>query len=70
MRSEAAGAGFYISPWGQHPRLQILTIRELLADKKIDMPQTRGVNVTFKQAPKARPATSGPAQLAWDEAQS
>lgn len=54
MRTEAVDAGFYVSPWGQHPRLQILTIKELLAGKKIDMPQTRGINVTFKQAPKAK----------------
>ena len=39
MRTEAAGAGFYTSPvWGKnYPRLQILTIAELLAGKDIDM---------------------------------
>ena len=26
MRTEAAGAGYYESPWGKHPRLQILTV--------------------------------------------
>ncbi len=53
MRTEAAGAGFYISPWsGQsHPRLQILTVAELLAGKGIDYPRFAG-NVTFKKAPK------------------
>jgi hypothetical protein len=35
----------------------------LLAGKKIDMPQTRGVNVTFKQAPKVAGAGGGPGQL-------
>jgi len=54
MRADAASGGFYTSPWGTHPRLQILTIRDLLDGKKIDMPQTRGTNVTFRQAPKAR----------------
>ncbi|CAN5882518.1 site-specific DNA-methyltransferase [soil metagenome] len=29
MRSEAASAGFYTSPWGSHPRLQLLTVGEL-----------------------------------------
>jgi site-specific DNA-methyltransferase (adenine-specific) len=52
MRKEAAGAGFYTSPWGKHPRLQLLTVRELLDGKPIDYP--RQVNVTFKTAPKAK----------------
>lgn len=51
MEVEAASAEFYKSPWGNHPRLQILTIAELLAGKKIDYPPT--VNVTFKKAPRA-----------------
>lgn len=61
--SHATSAGFYASPWGQHPRLQILTVKELLAGKQIDMPQTRGINITFKQAPKAKIAVNGPGQL-------
>ena len=53
MRTEAASAGFYESPWGtKHPRLQILTIEELLDGKQIDYPRG-GANVTFKQAPRA-----------------
>jgi DNA modification methylase len=54
MRTEAASAGFYHSAWGKHPRLQILTIADLLDGKRVDMPPLRQVNVTFKQAPKAR----------------
>jgi hypothetical protein len=56
MRSEAAGAGFYTSPvWGKsYPRLQILTIADLLAGKGIDMPPLRQVSATFKKAPKAK----------------
>ena len=56
MRTEAAGAGLYTSPgWGQsYPRLQILTIADLLAGKKIEMPPVGQVNVTFKKAPKAQ----------------
>ena len=52
MRTEAASAGFYKSPWGNHPRLQILTIGELLEGKGIDYPHVAG-NFTFKRAPKA-----------------
>jgi DNA modification methylase len=49
MRSEAAKAGFYSSPWGtKHPRLQIITIEELLEGKRIDYPQSRA-NVTYKR---------------------
>jgi hypothetical protein len=51
MRSEAASAGFYKSPWGTHPRLQILTVAEILEGKGIDYPHPS--NVTFKRAPKA-----------------
>lgn len=63
MRADAASAGFYASPWGEHPRLQILTIRDLLGGKKIDMPQTQGINQTFKQAPRVRVPVAGPGQL-------
>jgi len=39
MVTEAAGKGFYMSPLGtEHPRLQILTIEELLHKKKPDIP--------------------------------
>ena len=59
MISEAAGAGFYHSPWGEHPRIQILSISELLAGKRVDYPPSRQVNVTFKRAPKAKGSGSG-----------
>ena len=56
MRTEAASAGFYKSPWQKepYPRLQILTIEELLNGKRIDCPPLGQVNVTFKRAPKAK----------------
>lgn len=58
MRKEAASAGYYPSPWGtKHPRLQLLTIKELLSGAKLDYPPSQA-NVTFKKAPKA---ASGPA---------
>ena len=57
MRTEAAAAGFYVSKaFGKkYPRLQILTIEELLDGAFVDMP--RGV-VTFKEAPKVKPDPS------------
>jgi hypothetical protein len=54
MRTEAASAGFYESPWGQHPKLQIVTVGDLLDGKHIDMPPIRQTSVTYKRAPKAR----------------
>jgi len=55
MRAEAAGAGFYQSPLGDkmYPRLQILTVKELLEGKKLQAPEAR-LDVTFKKAPRAR----------------
>ncbi|HNR33475.1 MAG TPA: restriction endonuclease, partial [Candidatus Hydrogenedentes bacterium] len=52
MRAEAVQAGSYESPWGKHPKIQLLTIAEILDGKQIDMPRIEGANVTFKQAPK------------------
>ena len=54
MRTEAAGAGYYESPWGKHPRLQILTVDELLQGRAIDMPPIRQVSRTFKKARRAK----------------
>ena len=54
MRTEAASAGFYASPWGHHPRVQILTVGELLAGQTLDAPPARQTNRTYKRAPKAR----------------
>ncbi|SOD02553.1 adenine-specific DNA-methyltransferase [bacterium JGI 053] len=68
MRKEAAAAGFYDSPWGRHPRLQILTVADLLQGKGIDYPNIRGANVTFKRAPKAaRAADAEPLGLDLDD---
>jgi hypothetical protein len=39
MRLEAAEAGPYADAWGQrYPRLQLLTVGELLRGKKVEMP--------------------------------
>ena len=56
MRREAASAGFYESPWGKHPRIQLLTIEDLLGGKSIDYPQD--TDVTFKKAQRVRPNPS------------
>ncbi len=54
MRKEAASAGFYNSPWsGGHPKLQILTVEELLSGKRVDIPPVAHTSVTFKQAQRA-----------------
>ncbi len=49
---EAVSAGFYRSPgWGKdYPKLQILTVADLLAGAEVRMPPTM---TTFKQAGKA-----------------
>lgn len=52
MREDAASAGFHTSPWGKHPRIQMLTVTDLLAGKSINYPRTAGSNVTYKGAPK------------------
>jgi len=57
MRREAASAGFYAAPWDpnlQVPKIQILTIAELLAGKRIDYNPVHQAPATFKQAPKHR----------------
>ncbi len=54
MLTEAVTAGFYESAtWGQkYPKIQLLTVAELLAGKKVEMPPIKQVSVTFKTAPK------------------
>ena len=52
MRTEAASAGVYTSPWGRHPRIQILTVEELLRGEEVKAPPTRQVDRTFKKAPR------------------
>lgn len=56
MRKEAAEAGMWQTKslaGTSHPRLQILTIEDLLAGKRIDMPAAQDIR-SFKQAPKAK----------------
>jgi hypothetical protein len=54
MQTEAVSAGFYHSPgWNKdYPKIQILTIEELLHGKAVDMPPQTQTSVTFAKAPK------------------
>ena len=67
MRTEASSAGFYSSPWGQHQRLQIVTVGELLGGKRIDMPPVRQTSVTYKRAPRAAPKAAETSALDFEE---
>ena len=62
MEKEAVTAGFYHSPgWSQdYPRIQILTIEQLLAGAQVQMPPAWG---TFKQAPKAESQSATQAEF-------
>ncbi|MBN2301007.1 MAG: restriction endonuclease [Lentisphaerae bacterium] len=53
MKKEAASAGFYHSPnWNKdYPRIQILTVEELLAGATVQMPPTAN---TYKKAQRER----------------
>ena len=54
METEAVGAGYYHSPiWDKdYPKIQILTIEELLNGETVDMPPQTQSNVTFAKAQK------------------
>jgi DNA modification methylase len=62
MRKEAASAGFYTSPWGKHPRLQIITVEDLLTGQGINRPPAQA-STTFKRAPKDQTAREQPQRL-------
>lgn len=42
MRTEAPSAALHTSPWGKRPRLQVLTVEDLLTGKGIDGPDFSG----------------------------
>jgi hypothetical protein len=55
MTADAASAGFYQAvEWNQQrfPRIQILTITDLVAGKEINYP--KALNVTFRVAPQGK----------------
>jgi DNA modification methylase len=64
MRTEAAAAGNYIDPWGgSHPRLQLITVEQLLGGRGIDMPDREfmATNVTHRKAKRVGPGRFGAA---------
>jgi len=56
MKKEAASAGFYTHEYSgkKYPKIQILTIKELLEGKEIKYPKIHGADATFKAAPKPK----------------
>jgi site-specific DNA-methyltransferase (adenine-specific) len=59
MQKEAAEAGFYTSQDGsKYPRLQLLTIKDLLEGNKTVQRPLHVREVTFKKAPRSRPAAA------------
>jgi len=57
MREEAANAGYYRSPWDgrDYPRVQVLTVAELLDGRGIQMPAAAQLNTTYQRAKRAAP---------------
>lgn len=56
MCEEAATGGFYHSVvWNRnYPKVQLLTVDELLQGKRIEMPPIKALNATFQKAPKIK----------------
>lgn len=54
MRKESASAGFYELPqWGKFPRIQLLTVEQIFAGKRVEYPRTRD-ETTYKKARRAQ----------------
>jgi site-specific DNA-methyltransferase (adenine-specific) len=62
MEKEVVLAGLYHSPgWNRdYPKLQILTIADLLGGAQVQMPPA---SMTFKQAEKIKPANTAQGEL-------
>lgn len=54
MKTDAASFGFHHTRWGNFPRIQIITVEELLDGARIQYPHMTGGNVTVKRAPKVQ----------------
>ena len=70
MLREAAEAGFYTSPGssgaegGKFPRIQLLTIRDLLeGTKSVQRPHLHPRDTTFRKAPRSRPDAAANLEL-------
>lgn len=67
MRAEAADFGFYNSLWGtSHPRMQLVTVEQLLQGKTLDYPAIAGANVTYRRAARAKTQVEEP-ELGYEE---
>lgn len=55
MLKEVSDSGFYKSAWGDHPKLQIITIEQLLDGEGINRPPTREVDTTLKKRARSVP---------------
>ncbi len=69
MVQAATAAGFYHSPgWNQnYPKIQILTIQELLDGAKINMPAHNQPGITFKQAERVKNGDSAAQKQLFNE---
>jgi hypothetical protein len=66
MKHEASEAGLYTSQdHSAYPRIQILTIQEMLDGKEPDYPRHRA-DATFKKAPRAKAEKGENLALPWD----
>jgi site-specific DNA-methyltransferase (adenine-specific) len=65
MKTEAATAGFYESAlWNKkYPKVQLLTIAELLDGKRVEMPPIRQVGATFKKAAQVKEKAKEQAEI-------
>ena len=66
MEAEATSAGFYTPehfPDSRYPRIQILTIEELLDGKRAEYPRL-APEATFRQAPRRRRTAGAQGRLA------
>ena len=70
MEREVASAGFYEPPFGnaKYPRLQIVTVEDIIAGKAVAMPPMLR-NTTFKKAPRAKPAEAPKPKSMFDRAE-
>ncbi len=62
MKEEAAGFGFYTPehyPDRKYPRMQLLTIEELLAGAEVKYPKTLVPQATFEKAAAKKKAPKG-----------
>lgn len=67
MQTEAVTAGHYESElWNKkYPKIQLMTIADLLDGRTIDMPPVRQVGATFKKAPKAKQKAAKTGELSF-----